>query len=116
MPARTLKSVVAPAEAPEPPRAPAPPRPSRLSPAALREIAARADPSQPPAVMPAPQQGQPSRLLTVRLQTPLADAIADAAEAQGITQKMVLTRALAAAGFPVSPLDLEDRTPRRRRR
>jgi hypothetical protein len=66
-------------------------------------------------VMPAPEQGQSSRLLTVRLQTPLADAIADAAEAQGIMQEMVLTRALAAVGFPVSALDLEDRTPRRKR-
>jgi len=110
MAVRTLKNVAAPVEPLEPARAPTPP--ARLSPAALREIASRADPSQPPAVMPA-QQG--SRLLTVRLQISLADAIADAAEAQGITQKMVLTRALAAAGFHVSPLDLEDRTPRRRR-
>ena len=111
MPARILKNVTAPAEALEPARTL--PQPPRLSPAELREIATRADPSQPPAVMPTQQQG--SRLITLRLQNPLADAIADAAEAQGITQKMVITRALEAAGFRVSPLDLEDRTPRRRR-
>jgi hypothetical protein len=36
------------------------------------------------------------------------------AQAEGVTQKQVIMRALAAAGLPVNPLDLEDRTPRRR--
>ena len=85
---------------------------ARLSPDALRSITARADPTQPPAVMPA-KAG--STLITLRLQTALADAIADAAAAAGTTQKVIVTRALAAAGYAVSPVDLEDRTPRRRR-
>lgn len=106
---RTLKPVSAPTEAPPPAQANAAPR---LSPDALREIAARADPTQPPAVMPA-QEG--SELLTLRVRTSLADAIREKAEAEGITAKMVITRALAAAGLPVSQVDLEDRTPRRRR-
>jgi hypothetical protein len=37
------------------------------------------------------------------------------AQAEGITQKQVITRALAAAGLPVDDLDLADRTSRRRR-
>ena len=106
---RTLKPVAAPAEAPPPTRTITAPR---LSPDTLREITARADPTQPPAVMPA-QEG--SELLTLRVRTSLADAIRDKAETEGITAKMVITRALAAAGLPVSAVDLEDRTPRRRR-
>jgi hypothetical protein len=35
-------------------------------------------------------------------------------EAQGITQKQLVCCALKAAGVPMDPLDLEDRTPRRR--
>jgi hypothetical protein len=79
----------------------------------LRRLAEDADPRQPPAVMPPPGG---STLLTMRVQIALADAIADAAEAQGTTQKVIITRALAAAGFKVAQVDLEDRTPRRRPR
>jgi hypothetical protein len=42
----------------------------------------------------------------------LAIALAKRAAKEGITRKQVITRALAAAGLPVDPLDLEDRTPR----
>jgi hypothetical protein len=104
-----LKPVTAPTEAPPPAQ---PSTAPRLSPDALREITARADPTQPPAIMPAQEV---SELLTLRVRTSLADAIRDKAEAEKITAKMVITRALAAAGLPVSPADLEDRTPRRRR-
>jgi hypothetical protein len=38
------------------------------------------------------------------------------AVAEGTTRKVVITRALEAAGYPVPEHDLEDRTPRRRRR
>jgi hypothetical protein len=54
-------------------------------------------------------------LINVKVSEDLAVALAERAEAEGITQKQVITRALAAAGLPVDPLDLEDRTPRRRR-
>ena len=107
--AAKLKNV-APSPAQDVPR-PAPPV-ARLTPEALRSITSRADPTQPPAVV-AAKSG--STLVTLRLQTALADAIADAASAGGTTQKVIVTRALAAAGYPVSQADLEDRTPRRRR-
>jgi hypothetical protein len=78
----------------------------------LRRVAAEAGRSEPPAIM------RPERrtvLVNVKVSEALAIALADRAEAEGITQKQVITRALAAAGLPVDPLDLEDRTPRRRR-
>ncbi len=108
MPPKPLKSVPTAIEAPHPSPARAP---ARLAPDTLRRLAAGADPSQPPAVMPAQ-----STLITLRVQIALADAIAEAAEAEGTTQKVIITRALAAAGFNVAPADLEDRTPRRRAR
>jgi hypothetical protein len=54
-------------------------------------------------------------LINVKVDEALAIALAERAQAEGVTQKQVIMRALAAAGLPVSPLDLEDRTPRRRR-
>ena len=66
----------------------------------------------PPAVV------RPTRrtvLINVKVSEELAIALAERAEAEGITQKQVITRALAAAGLPVDALDLEDRSPRRRR-
>ncbi len=79
---------------------------------ALRRVAVEAGRSEPPAIM------RPERrtvLVNVKVSEGLAIALADRAEAEGVTQKQVITRALAAAGLPVDPLDLEDRTPRRRR-
>jgi hypothetical protein len=109
MAARALKNI---APVVEPHATQASTAPARLSPTALRKLAAGADPTQPPAVMPLQAS---STLITMRIQTSLADAIADMAAAEGTTQKVIITRALAAAGFAVPPPDLEDRTPRRRR-
>jgi hypothetical protein len=85
------------------------PRPSA---AALRDLAATADPTLPPAVM--PQTG--SELLTLRVSSSLLDELDAAAEKAGTTRKVIITRALAAAGYRVPAHDLEDRTPRRKRR
>jgi hypothetical protein len=77
----------------------------------LRRVTADAGRSEPPAIM------RPERrtvLVNVKVSEGLAIALADRAEAEGITQKPAITRALAAAGLPVDPLDLADRTPRRR--
>ena len=66
----------------------------------------------PPAVV------RPTRrtvLINVKVSEDLAIALAERAEAEGVTQKQVITRALAAAGLPVDALDLEDRSPKRRR-
>jgi hypothetical protein len=77
----------------------------------LRRVAAEATRTLPPAV--APLGRRRSVLVNVKVSETLARAIAEKAEAEGITQKQVITRALAAAGLPADALDLEDRTPRR---
>jgi hypothetical protein len=107
---KQLKSVAASPDAPQGETALAPS--PRLQSAQLREIAEQMAPNQPPAVMPARRT---STLVNLRIDTALADWLVDRARAEGTTQKVILTRALAAAGAPVSPQDLEDRTPRRRR-
>jgi len=78
----------------------------------LRRVAAEAGRSMPPAAV---RQVRRTVLINVKVSEGLALALADRAEAEGITQKQVITRALAALGLPVDPLDLEDRSPRRRR-
>jgi hypothetical protein len=78
----------------------------------LRQVAAEAGRSIPPAVVKASRR---TVLINVKVDEELAIALADRAQAEGVTQKQIIMRALAAAGLPVSPLDLEDRTPRRRR-
>jgi hypothetical protein len=84
---------------------------ARLDATALRELAATVDPAMPPAVM--PRTG--SEMINLRLSSGLVDELDAAAEANGTTRKVIITRALAKAGFHVPAHDLEDRTPRRRR-
>lgn len=79
--------------------------------ASLRALAA-ADPTLPPAVMRQPG----SEIINLRLSSDLVDELDAKAEAEGTTRKVVITRALMAAGYHVPAHDLEDRTPRRRRR
>jgi hypothetical protein len=78
--------------------------------AALRELAA-ADPSLPPAVMP----NNGSEVVNFRVASSVVDQLDAAADAEGTTRKVIITRALAKAGFRIPQPDLEDRTPRRRR-
>ena len=54
-------------------------------------------------------------LINVKVSADLAVALAERAQAKGVTQKQIITHALAAAGLPVDALDLEDRTSRRLR-
>jgi hypothetical protein len=79
---------------------------------ALRRVAADAARSMPPATV---RPGRRTVLINVKVSEDLAIALAERAEAEGMTQKQVITRALASAGLPVDALDLEDRSPRRRR-
>jgi hypothetical protein len=79
---------------------------------ALRRVAADAGRSMPPAIV---RPGRRTVLINVKVSEDLAIALAERAEAEGMTQKQVITRALASAGLPVDALDLEDRSPRRRR-
>jgi hypothetical protein len=79
--------------------------------ATLRQVAADAGRSLPSAVV------RPDRrlvMVNVKMVEESAVALAQQAKAQGITQKQLICRALQAAGVPMDPLDLEDRTPRRR--
>ena len=85
--------------------------PDRPSADALRQLAA-ADPTIPPAVM--PHTG--SEMINLRLSSSLVDELDATAEAERTTRKVVITRALAKAGFRVPQHDLEDRTPKKRRR
>jgi hypothetical protein len=80
--------------------------------AALLELASTANPAMPPAVMPITG----SDIVNLRLSIGLVDELDSAAEAEGTTRKVIITRALAAAGYRVPPHDLEDRTPRKRRK
>lgn len=88
-------------------------------------IARETAPHQPPALAPAPQVPTPinptvapkvaSAMLAQRFTESTLDALARAAKAKGITQKVLIAQALAAAGVDVHPEDLRDRTPVRRR-
>lgn len=84
---------------------------ARLSSDELKKLAAGADPTIPPAVM--PRTG--SEMINLRLSSSLVDQLDDAAEAGGTTRKVIITRALEKAGFRVPAPDLMDRTPIRRR-
>jgi len=78
--------------------------------AALRKLAS-ADPAIPPAVMPSIG----SEVINFRVASSVVDQLDAAADAEGTTRKVIITRALEKAGFRIPQPDLEDRTPRRRR-
>ncbi len=108
MAVKQLKSV---AKSPEISPATSPPRrPADVE--TLRRVAADAGRSLPPAIVSAASR---SVLINVKVGEPLAIALAERADAEGCTQKQIIMRALAAAGLPVDPADLEDRSRRRRR-
>jgi hypothetical protein len=77
----------------------------------LRQVASDAGRSLPPAMV------RPDRrtvMVNVKMGETAAIALAERAKAEGVTQKQFICRALEAAGVAMDPLDLEDRTPRRR--
>jgi hypothetical protein len=78
--------------------------PATLAPALARPAAepARADEERPVQV-------------NIRVRRGLGDQLADRAKAEGTTQKVIICRALAAAGFAVHPDDLRAPPPPRRR-
>ena len=80
--------------------------------ATLRRVAVEAERSEPPAIA---RSDRRTVMVNFKVSEDLAIALAERADAEGITQKQIITRALAAAGLPVDPLDLQDRTSRRRR-
>jgi hypothetical protein len=83
-------------------------RPSAVE--ALRITAAEA-PALPPAQV--ATSDRPTTL-NLRLRESTVAALTARARQEGLTQKQLVCRALAAAGVAVAAPDLEDRTPRRR--
>jgi hypothetical protein len=81
-----------------------------LPPAALAPTARRAEEPPSPA-------GAEEELVQVniRVRRGLGDQLADRARAEGTTQKVLICRALATAGFAVHPDDLRAAPPPRRR-
>jgi hypothetical protein len=77
----------------------------------LRQVASDAGRSLPPAMV---RSERRTVMVNVKMGETAAIALAERAKAEGITQKQFICRALEAAGVPMDPLDLEDRTPRRR--
>lgn len=96
-----------------------------ISPEEAVRIARETAPHQPPALAaapalapvptPAPASKVASAMLAQRFTEPTLTSLARVAKAKGLTQKVLIAQALAAAGVEVHPEDLRDRTPARRR-
>jgi hypothetical protein len=79
--------------------------------ATLRRVAAEAERTEPPAIVRTPRR---TVMVGIKLSEASAVALANKAVLAGVTQKQLIARALADAGVGIDPVDLEDRTPRRR--
>lgn len=88
----------------------------RRNPAAALAAAAAVAPTLPPTRVAAPPPDDPVGQLNLKVRTSLIDQLANAANREGTTQKVLVCRALAAAGYQVHPDDLSDRGNHRRRR
>ena len=88
----------------------------RRNPAAALAAAATVAPTLPPTRVEAPAPADPVAQLNLKVRTSLIDQLAEAAGEEGTTQKVIVCRALAAAGFRVHDDDLSDRGNHRRRR
>lgn len=91
-------------------------RTPRRDPAAALAAAATVAPTLPPTRVDAPAPVDPIAQLNLKVRTSLIDQLAEAAGRDGTTQKVIVCRALAAAGFRVHEDDLSDRGNHRRRR
>ena len=83
----------------------------RPSPAEAVRIAAEAAPELPPARLATEDKQLP---FSTRFRASTIAALDAEAKRQGVSMKLVITKALAGAGLAVAPADLEDGTPRRR--
>jgi hypothetical protein len=88
----------------------------RRDPAAALAAAAAVAPTLPPTRVEVPEPADPVAQLNLKVRTSLIDQLAEAAGEEGTTQKVIVCRALAAAGFRVHDDDLSDRGNHRRRR
>jgi len=100
-------------------------RPSARDALAAADAVARQAGLPPSALRPPVSKGEPPAdagdvneelvQLNIRVRRGLGDQLADRARAEGTTQKVLICRALAAAGFVVHPGDLRGTPPPRRR-
>lgn len=92
-----------------------PPSPRR-DPAAVLAATAAVAPTLPPTRVEVPTPADPVAQLNLKVRTSLIDQLAEVAGREGTTQKVIVCRALAKAGFRVHEDDLSDRGNHRRRR
>jgi hypothetical protein len=88
----------------------------RRDPAAVLAAAATVAPTLPPTRVEPSLSADPIGQLNLKVRVSLIDQLADAAVREGTTQKILVCRALADAGYRVHPDDLSDRGNHRRRR
>ena len=93
----------------------------KLSPPPAAEAAIAAarliDPTSPPVRVkfPVVEPDEPSVGLNLRVRLSTSDALASVARERGVSMKAVVMEALRRAGVDVAEVDLEDRTPSRRK-
>lgn len=87
------------------------PRSSRPTPEDALAIATQTAPTLPPARLNVDDR---PTTLNLRVRSTTIEALMAVAHGRGLTMKQVVCQALADAGVPVAPADLEDRTPRRK--
>lgn len=89
----------------------------RRDPTVALAAAAEVAPTLPPTrvELPTPLQ-EPLAQLNLKVKASLLDQLAEAAAREGTTQKVIVCRLLAAAGYRVHADDLSDRSNHRRRR
>lgn len=88
--------------------------PLRRDPAVALAAATAVAPTLPPTRVEARAPSDPTAQLNLKVRTSLIDQLAEAAARGGTTQKVIVCRALAAAGFQVHEDDLADRGNHRR--
>ena len=93
-----------------------PPSSPRRDPAVALAAAAAVAPTLPPTRVEASVPADPVAQLNLKVRTSLIDQLAEVAGKEGTTQKVIVCRALAQAGFRVHEDDLSDRGNHRRRR
>ena len=88
----------------------------RRDPAVALAAAAAVAPTLPPTRVEATAPSDPTAQLNLKVRASLIDQLAEVAAREGTTQKVIVCRALEAAGFQVHGDDLADRGNHRRRR
>jgi hypothetical protein len=88
---------------------------ARRNPASALAAAATVAPTLPPTRIEAPPSLDPILQLNLKVRASLIDQLAETAAQEGTTQKVIVCRALATAGYRIHPDDLSDRSNHRRR-